>query len=220
MPSVATRTKTTPLAKSEILNAVTPERATVSSMASRQHRVVGAALLVLGASACSSSSTPASSGSSHSSGSGGSDGGSPPPSAAVAVSGSCNVALNVGSDNDSPGSTISTGEGVAVACSVKGDDVGTWTVNLSVTRGSHGLTLNGTLANTLGSQGMISAMFTTGSDAYASSECTVALDDRGNPPITTGRVWGTLTCPSLSAGDAATCSGSAAFVFENCATGH
>jgi hypothetical protein len=122
----------------------------------------------------------------------------------------------------SPSLPVATGTmGAVVSCQVASNGAGAFDVNLVVNVGQEdGITIGGTLTDSPGtSQGGLSVNFNKlNSGSYSESDCTVVLSTEGNPPITAGRVWGTLTCPTIvDAEDSYTCAATATFIFQNCA---
>jgi hypothetical protein len=112
------------------------------------------------------------------------------------------------------------GQAVTVVCSVHPTGMGdTFDVNLQVDQGqTNGITIGGTLADSPGmTQTGLAVSFYKAPDSYSQSDCTVVLSTQGNPPITAGRVWGTVTCPMATYAEAnATCFAQATFIFQNC----
>jgi hypothetical protein len=120
----------------------------------------------------------------------------------------------------------SNGQPITINCSVTSSGSG-FNVNLEVSVGmTGGITLFSTtpITDTQGPQGGIQATFTTVTGANGISyespstmACTLTLSSLGNPPITAGRIWGSLTCPILTDPEAnATCYGTAELLFQNC----
>ena len=153
----------------------------------------------------------------------------PPPPASVALAArlsggdpSCNVAaLDVGTYSNTtafvavPTGSEEGGSTVSVSCAVTPNAGGAgYKVNLNVSVGGESLQVDGDVLAS-GTSSMIEATFTDGSNVYTSGECTLALAGAANPAITTGRIWATLDCADLTSA-AASCAGSASFVFENC----
>jgi hypothetical protein len=132
--------------------------------------------------------------------------------------------ISAGIPTPVPQGTRIGGNTVDVSCSVAPTASG-FAVNVEVSEGQvDGVTLFGILTDTPGPQTGIQVTFTSdvagigmsfGSSAAA--PCSVTLSPRGVPPITAGRVWGTLTCPMLTdLATQSTCFGSAEFLFQNC----
>ena len=119
------------------------------------------------------------------------------------------------------------GNAIAVDCSVISTGAGAYTVELEVSQGSiGGITFYGNVSDIKGPQSGIQASFTTAVAGSAISfststatTCSITLDPDANPPITAGRIWGSLSCPLLADSEAnATCDGQATqFLFQNCA---
>ena len=122
--------------------------------------------------------------------------------------------------NDScyPASQASTP--VTVSCQVSSAGANTYSVNLVVNQGElNGITLGGTLNDTPGtSQGPFTVNFSSLSGGnYSENDCTVILSTMGTPPITAGRIWGTLSCPNMKdPEDNYVCAATATFIFQNC----
>jgi hypothetical protein len=121
-----------------------------------------------------------------------------------------------------PNEGVYEGNEVLIACQVSATGGG-FEVNLEVNVNSvGGIAVSGMLTDTTGAQPGITASFTTtnglSGDTYSSSDCTFTLSTAGNPPITAGRVWGTLDCPTMTnmGAGGATCDGTATLLFENC----
>jgi hypothetical protein len=109
---------------------------------------------------------------------------------------------------------------VTVTCQVASAGANTYDVNLVVNQGElNGITLGGTLNDTPGtSQGPFTVNFSSLSGGnYSEDDCTVTLSTMGTPPITAGRIWGSLSCPNMQdAEDDRACAATATFIFQNC----
>ena len=106
-----------------------------------------------------------------------------------------------------------------VTCSVHPTGTGSFDVNVEIAQGeTSSITIAATLTDTPSAQGGVSASFSTGTSVeYTESDCTITLSSQGNPPIAPGRVWGTLSCPTVTdAKTYATCVATATFLFQNC----
>ncbi len=125
-----------------------------------------------------------------------------------------------------PTNTSVDGNVIGINCDVASSGTGSFSVNLEINQGEVGaITISGMLTDSMAAQGNVSAVFTTtvggtAAISYASTTenpCTITLNPKGNPPITAGRIWGTLNCPMLTDAEAnATCLGTAQFLFEEC----
>jgi hypothetical protein len=132
--------------------------------------------------------------------------------------------LTIGTESE----PVSSGGNLTVICQVQSTGTNSYDVVAQVASPpTGGFNFSGTLTNTPASQGPFTASFTAGVDSYDSTTCTVQLNSAGfdssgtpsttNPSITAGRVWATLTCPTLMYSEAnATCSGAATFILQNC----
>jgi hypothetical protein len=113
------------------------------------------------------------------------------------------------------------GSPVSVACQVTSTGTDTYDVNAQVTQGTiNGFTFQGTLTSSPAVQTGFSASFTSNAGSYASTTCTIQLQQGAtatNPSITAGRVWATLSCPAITeAENNDTCAGQATFILQNC----
>jgi hypothetical protein len=90
-------------------------------------------------------------------------------------------------------------------------------VQLGPNGGVGGIIISGSVSDTTGAQPNINASF---NDAmvgeYTANDCTIELNADQSPPITSGRIWGTITCPDAS-GQGYSCLAQATFIFQNCA---
>ncbi len=135
--------------------------------------------------------------------------------------------LNGSEPSPVPTGTSVAGADVTVDCSVHSMGGNSYSVNLEVTDGmSGGINVFGTVADSPGvAQPGLQASFTSVTAgtgiSYATvgmNTCSFTLSTQGNPPITAGRIWGTLTCPLLvdASDSGATCYGTVDLLFQNC----
>ena len=118
------------------------------------------------------------------------------------------------------------GTPIQVDCQVHSTGGNSYDVDLSISEGPSGglggITLSGTLTTSTGPQTTItSAAFNkTNQGEYSltsGSQCTVTLSTETSPAITAGRVWGSITCPTVTFLESnATCYATATFIFQNC----
>jgi hypothetical protein len=108
---------------------------------------------------------------------------------------------------------------VEVTCSVSAMGATMYQVTAYIGFGNSGalgsVQLSGTLSDTTGAQGPFSGSFGSTTTGYSEQDCTVTLTTTQDPPITSGRVWGTLSCPNITGGGY-TCAATATFVLQNC----
>jgi hypothetical protein len=131
----------------------------------------------------------------------------------------------VGSSADNPVGNGSTWEGAtySVTCQVTASN-GAYNIQLSLSEGEqYSINISGTLSDSPGTvQSGINAEFANNVVQYGSTAenmCTITLTTMApnNTPITAGRVWGTLNCPTLSDPEVNdVCTATATFLFENC----
>ena len=116
-------------------------------------------------------------------------------------------------------SSNGVGNQVTVICSVTAMGSG-YLVNAFVGLGPNGaigtVQIDGTLNDIAGPQPGIHASFgKLNSSSYNENDCTVTLTTQQTPAITSGRVWGTLSCPTLM-GQSYTCAATATFILQDC----
>ncbi len=109
---------------------------------------------------------------------------------------------------------------VTVDCVVHPDGNG-FDVNIQVSQGeADAFSFNTTtpLTDTPGAQSGISVSLGLNPDTYGdSTDCTFTLSPMGNPSITAGRIWGTVTCPTSTYPEVnVTCESEATFILQNC----
>jgi hypothetical protein len=133
--------------------------------------------------------------------------------------------VGFGTDDNPMGvanATMLNGGAVTVDCTVAQSGSG-FTVNANVVTGGGSFTMSGTMTSS-GTQSNVSASFTGGTGVnvtYASTDCTVQYTTEVTQPIALGKIWGTITCPTMTVVPAGTdpnnvCQGTVPFQFENC----
>jgi len=146
-------------------------------------------------------------------------------STAAGEAGQCNVNtpdtpfITVGS-MENPIASGGDSNGAVVGATCRVDASGSqFIVDLAVSLGAvGGITVAGTVTNAPGAQPSIRVGFTSVRFGdYVENDCTLTLSSSENPPVTAGRIAGSVTCPEVvdSAGNAV-CAATASFMFENC----
>jgi hypothetical protein len=114
-----------------------------------------------------------------------------------------------------PGAAGGGEAAVTVDCVVHPDGNG-FDVNVQVSQGeADAFSFNTTtpLTDTPGAQSGVSVSLGLNPDTYGDS----TDSPMGNPSITAGRIWGTVTCPTSTYAEVnATCYATATFILQNC----
>ncbi len=125
--------------------------------------------------------------------------------------------------------TVPTGNGINISCTVSSAGGGAFHVQASASNGNGTFTIQGTMsADPTVAQTGIVATFSAPGIGYGNQNggpsCTVSFTAISGEPsavgamgIAAGRVWGNLTCPTLtSSAQQDQCEGIAEFKFEDC----
>jgi hypothetical protein len=137
--------------------------------------------------------------------------------------------VNIGTDDSETGAAVNGTNGVTVTCTVSPSGSG-FQVTASAGNATSALVIRGLLSPTAGAtteQPNITASFTSTLGSYSSGGPTCTVDFNANSSetngtgvmgVAAGRVWGNITCQSLSAanGQQSVCEGVAEFKFEDC----
>jgi hypothetical protein len=107
--------------------------------------------------------------------------------------------------------------GTSVGCCVVAIGPSSYAVGAAVSTAAGSFTVSGTMTGT-GPQTGLTASLVYGGVTYEGSGCTFDFTSLATPPIAFGRVWGTVTCPSMTVvGDPGNvCKGVVLFQLQNC----
>lgn len=120
------------------------------------------------------------------------------------------------------GEAATSGARVAAQCTVTSAGDGSFTVYATASiQGTTGgsVTVSGKFT-TSGAQSNIHGVFQrSDTGSFEEADCTVDYSGNPNMGVASGRVWGKLSCPTITKKDSnppRACSGNAEFKFENC----
>lgn len=110
---------------------------------------------------------------------------------------------------------------VTVTCTVSSTGANTFSVVAYVGYGNNGILgsveVSGTLANMAGPQPGFHASFGSSVGQWSAADCTFTLTTSQTPPITAGRVWGTIQCDNIiDQTNNSYCEATATLVLQNC----